>query len=163
MTEPQNDFELFEQLYVKLRRFAAVVADMDMDPDDLVQDALAAALRRHDLSELDHPAAYLKQAIVRSVSNQRRRAGRFRDLLPKLATPDKTSDQYPSDLAILDELKALDRAIVYLADVEGLSHELIAAELGLTPAAVRKRASRARKQLRVLLGSNLTSISGELQ
>ncbi len=47
-----SDFEIFADLYPKLRRFAAVVADLDMEPDDLVQDALAATLRRHDLSEL---------------------------------------------------------------------------------------------------------------
>lgn len=158
---PVNDFALFEQLYPKLRRFAAVVADLDMDPDDLVQDALAATLRRHDLHELEYPAAYLKQAIVRSVSSNRKRASRLRALLPKLVSVDQGSDHYPSDLAYLDELKPLDRAIVYLADIDGLSHEFIAQELGLTSAAVRKRASRARKQLRVLLGAHLTSIPGE--
>lgn len=162
MSVPKSDFALFERLYPKLRRFAAVVADMDMDPDDLVQDALAATLGRHDLRELEHPAAYLKQAIVRSASNQRRRAGRFRALMPRLAATAQTSDHYPSDLAVLDELKPVDRAIIYLADVEGLPHDAIAQQLGLTSAAVRKRASRARKQLRVLLDPPLTPISGEL-
>ncbi len=158
--EPQlSDFEIFADLYPRLRRFAAVVADLDMEPDDLVQDALAATLRRHDLSELDKPIAYLKRAIVNSVSNQRRRAGTFRRLLPKLASASSSSDHYPSDLAVLDELAPLDRAVIFLADVEGQPHALIAQELGLTPSAVRKRAHRARKQLRRILQPDLIPIS----
>ncbi len=154
-----SDFEIFADLYPKLRRFAAVVADLDMEPDDLVQDALAATLRRHDLSELEQPAAYLKRAIVNSVSNHRRRSSTFRRLLPKLASSPASSDHYPSDLAILDELAPLDRAVIFLADVEGQPHALIAQELGLTPSAVRKRAHRARKQLRRILQPDLIPIS----
>lgn len=156
----EDEFALFEDLYPKLRRFAAVVADLDLDPDDLVQEALALTLSRQNLREIDQPAAYLKRAIVNLVSNNRRRAGRFRNLVPRIATEDSTIDYYPSDLAILDELAPLDRAVVYLADVERLPHHAIAAELDLTAAAVRKRASRARRQLRQHLGENITSISG---
>lgn len=156
----QSDYARFEALYPMLRKFAAVVADLDMDPDDLVQDALATTLARHELHELDQPAAYLKRAIVNSASNKRRRSGRWRGLLPKLTADDSTLDHYPSDLSILDELDPLDRAVVYLADVDQLPHDLIAAELALTPAAVRKRASRARAQLRQSLGINITSLKG---
>ena len=157
---PLDDFAAFELLYPKLRRFAAVVADLDMDPDDLVQDALASTLARYQLHELDQPAAYLKRAVLNVASNKRRRAGRLRGLLPKLRSDEASEDHYPSDLSILDELAPLDRAVIYLADVEGLAHELIATQLELTPAAVRKRASRARAQLRQALGANITSLPG---
>ncbi len=63
-----DEFETFEGLYPTLRRFTAMVADLDMDPDDLVQEALAATLQLHRLSELDQPAAYLKRTIVSSRS-----------------------------------------------------------------------------------------------
>lgn len=154
----RQQFATFEEMYPALRRFAAVVADLDMDPDDLVQDALASTLRRYSFDELDQPLAYLKRAIVHSAANKRRRAGRLRALLPRLGGDASQADVYPSDLALLDELAPLDRAVIFLADVEGESHERIAAELGLTPAAVRKRASRARKQLRAVLHPQVSAI-----
>ncbi len=154
----RDQFATFEEMYPSLRRFAAVVADLDMDPDDLVQDALASTLQRDAFDELDQPLAYLKRAIVHRPANKRRRAGRLRALLPRLNNDTSKSDVYPSDLAVLDELAPLDRAVIFLADVEGEPHERIAAELGLTPAAVRKRASRARRQLRSILHPQISAI-----
>ena len=151
-------YALFESLYLSLRRFAAVVADADMDPDDLVQDVLAATLEKHDFDELRQPAAYLKRAIVHNAANRRRRAGTLRRLIPRLVGDAAHVDNYPSDLAMLDELAPLDRAVVFLLDVEGLSSSEAADELGLTAAATRKRASRARSQLRSLLGATFTPI-----
>ena len=52
-----SDFETFDALYPVLRRFAGVVADIDMDPDDLVQDALAKTLDRRSMSDLENPQA----------------------------------------------------------------------------------------------------------
>ncbi len=153
-----DDFEIFDALYRQLRRFAAVVADSDMDPDDLVQDALVATLRRHDLSELEHPAAYLKMAIVNSAASDRRRRGVFRRLLPRLAGDSESLDVYPSDLSVLDALSPLDRAVIFLADVEGLKHAAVAEELGLTHSAVRKRVSRARAELRTAINPNITAL-----
>ncbi len=151
---PATDYAIFEALYPDLRRFAAVVGDADMDPDDLVQDALVSTLHRHTLTSLDQPQAYLKRAMVNQVSNKRRRAGRFRALLPKLSQIEITIDDYPSDLTVLDELAPTDRAVIFMADVEGLPHDVVATELGLSSAAVRKRASRAREQLRGLLNED---------
>lgn len=156
-----NDFEIFDSLYRQLRRFAAVVADSDMDPDDLVQDALVATLRRHELSELEHPAAYLKTAIVNSAASDRRRRGLLRRLLPRLANETASHDVYPSDLGVLDALSPLDRAVIFLADVEGLNHTTIADELGLTHSAVRKRVSRARAELRTAINPNLSALPKE--
>lgn len=153
-----DDFALFGSLYPSLRRFAAVVSDADMDPDDLVQDALERTLDKHDLTELGQPAAYLKRAILHGVSNRRRRAGTFRRLLPRLLQDTVRVDSYPSDLSILDALKPLDRAVIFLLDVEGLGSTQVAEQLGLTPAATRKRASRARAQLRALLGVELAAV-----
>ncbi len=154
-----DEFEMFEALYPVLRRFAAVVADLDMDPDDLIQEALVATLQRHRLSELDQPAAYLKRAIMSSASNYRRQRSMFRRFLPRLATGSITTDSYPSDLSMLDSLAPTDRIVVFLADVEGLPHALIADQLGLTPGAVRKRVSRGRRRLRQSLNPPITPIA----
>ena len=155
---PLDDFAIFDSLYPALRRFAAVVADADMDPDDLVQDALAATLSRRELHELEYPKAYLEQAIINVASNGRRRAGTLAKLLPRLRGDTERVDAYPSDISVLDQLAPLDRAVIYLADIDRLPHDLIATELAMTPAAVRKRVSRARKQLRQILGVELTAL-----
>ncbi len=83
----------------------------------------------------------------------------MRRLIPRLARDAARVDNYPSDLAILDELAPLDRAVVFLLDVEGLSSSEAAEQLGLTAAATRKRASRARAQLRSLLGATPTPVA----
>lgn len=114
-------YAVFESLYPRLRRFAAVVADSDIDPDDLLQDALAAVLGRHDLSEIHNPSAYLKQAILHGVMNHRRRPGLVRRFMPILVAEVARLDAYPSDLAALDGLTPLDRAVVFLLDIEGHS------------------------------------------
>ena len=145
-----TDYEIFEEHYRALRKFAAVVG-MHMDPDDLVQDALVATLQRRSLAELEHPLAYLKKAIVNRAINVHRRSTRLRNLLPMLRSEVSHVDSYPSDLAPLAELDPVDRVIVFLADVEGQALDLIADDLGLSHAACRKRASRARAQLRTLL------------
>lgn len=154
-----SGFELFESLYSSLRRFAAVVADSDVDPDDLVQEALVGVLARRTIDELDNPAAYLKRSMVNAASGHRRRAGRWRRLVPLLADDGIGVDHYPSDLAILDQLDPLDRAVVFLLDVEGYSGLEAADELGLTHGAVRKRASRARRRLRSVVGAELILIT----
>lgn len=158
---PRTDFDVFNDLYPSLRRFAAVVADSDVDPDDLVQDALAATLRRHDLNELHAPMAYLRQAILNGSANNRRRQGRWRAALTKLRPADAELDVYPSDIDVLDALNPIDRADVFMADIEGTPHALIATELGITPGAVRKRLMRSRARLRNIVGSPVTAILKE--
>ena len=90
-------------LYEPLRRFAAVVARWDVDPDDLVQDAYARVLRqcRADISEL---GPYLRKTIVHLASDSRRSARRAEAASRRLAEPDSSVDEYPSDL---DELMRL--------------------------------------------------------
>ena len=66
----------FEALYERLRRFAFVVGSLDMDADDLVQEALTRTLSRHRFADLDDPGRYLRTVIVRLAANGRRQAGR---------------------------------------------------------------------------------------
>ncbi len=58
----------------------------------------------------------------------------------------------------LNRLPAVDRAIVWLKDGEGLSHGDIAATTGLTVLAVRSRLHRARLRLRAQLADQLGSV-----
>lgn len=149
---PRSDAELFELLYPALRRLAVAVCPPECDPDDLVQDATARALRRGALHELDHPAAYLRRSIVNAAANERRRLGRLRRALSRRPNGADAADaSYPSDVAVLHQLPATDRAVLWLADVERLPFDEVAAALGCSPDAARTRATRARSRLRTLL------------
>ena len=52
-----DDAGIFEELHPALRRFAAVVGGPTVEPDDLVQEALARTLRTTRLTDLDEPGA----------------------------------------------------------------------------------------------------------
>lgn len=145
-----GDDALFEALYPGLRRFAAATGPMEVDPDDLVQEAVARTLRHHTLSELDDAAAYVRRTIVNLASNHRRGLARWRAALPRLARDDDGSaPEYASDLADLMRLPPQTRALLYLVEVDGCSYAEAAAALDLTEEAARARASRARRRLRM--------------
>lgn len=155
MDEPANDDDgvLFAAIYPALRRFAAVVAPLDLDPDDLVQEAVTRALRLGPLHGLDRPEAYLRRTMVNLTANHNRTRGRERRANVRIAsaTADEPGAAYPSDLADLDRLDPADRAAVYLADVERLPLALVADALSTNAPAARARVSRARRRLRAAL------------
>ncbi len=73
-----EEWRIVDEIYPVLRRFAAMVAPYDLEPDDLLQEALVAVLRKRRLSELDHPAAYLRRTILSVAGGHNRRMGRRR-------------------------------------------------------------------------------------
>lgn len=140
---------VFAALYPGLRRFAAVTASIDIDPDDLVQEAVVRTLRHRKLASLDNPGAYLRRAIVAVASNRRRSLGRRRAAMARLAGEDHVEvPAYPSDVADLMRLSPRDRAALYLRDVEGAPYSEVAAAIGVTEASARMTVSRARRRLR---------------
>lgn len=152
MDEVDRERRDLAQLYGPLRRFAAVVGPPEVDPDDLVQEAFVQALRRGPLQDYDRVGAYLRRAIVNLASNQRRSLSRRRRALGRLARAEGEAPHYPSDLAELTRLAPADRAVLYLAEVEGLPYEEIGEALACTTATARARAARARRRLRAALG-----------
>lgn len=155
MNGPKRDRDerIFEDLYPALLRFASVVADRDMAPEDLVHDAVVAALRLGGLSRLDDPLSYLRVAVLRQVSNVRRSHARRRLAFARWdgSVTVGARDEYPSDLAYLFEIGPTARAILYLHEVEGWPYADIGRLLGMREASVRKAAERARRQLRQVL------------
>jgi DNA-directed RNA polymerase specialized sigma24 family protein len=145
-----DDGTTFATVYPGLRRFASVVGWPEHDPDDLVQEAVARALRHGPLGALDNPGAYLRTSVVRLVANRsrgrRRRGVVHRSLEAGLAAGG--TDSYPSDLDELRRLDAADRGLIYLAVIERRPYAEIAALLGIAEPAARKRASRALARLR---------------
>lgn len=143
-----EESRLFADLYRSLRRFAAVVGPIEMDPDDLLQEAVARVLQRHRLTDLDEPGAYLRKTMVNLASNHRRSFARERRALARLGrSAEPLGDVYPSDLNELLDLPPRERAVLYLSEVEGYRYAEIGELLGCSEAAARKRAMRARRRL----------------
>lgn len=155
----RGEWRIVEALYPSLRRFAAVVAPIDLEPDDLLQEALVSVLRRRSLSDLDHPAAYLRKTIVNAACAHNRRRGRWRSAMSKYAasTAGSFAPGYPSDLAELFLLPPRERAALYLHEVEGYAFAEIGRMIGCSEGAARKASSRGRRHLGEALRAEVTS------
>jgi RNA polymerase sigma factor (sigma-70 family) len=143
------------EAYDAVRQFANVVADSDIDPDDLVHEAMVRMLSRGSLSEVRDVVAYLRRAVLNVAANHRRSQGRRRNAIERLRA--RRSDdgtpgaELPSDLSELLRLAPLDRAVLFLFVVEGRPHREVAELVDLSEVAVRARLSRALRRLRVEL------------
>ena len=147
----ERERELITSLYPSLRRIAAVAGSFDVEPDDLVQEALAQTLRRGPISDLDNPLAFLRKTIVNLASNQRRSLGRKRKAVGRLSTEESWSPSYPADIEAILDLPPRQRAILYLVEVEDVPYAEAAEQLGITTEAARMLANRARKRARAAL------------
>lgn len=155
----RSDAEIIFDLYDGLVRFAAVVARVADDPDDLVHDALVRTIERSPLAELDNPQAYVRRAILNLASNRRRSLARRLRAVTRLASSELVEDHYPSDALALLDLAPQTRAVIWLADVEGCSFADIAAALDISQASARQRASRGRKQLRTQISLDIDGVA----
>jgi DNA-directed RNA polymerase specialized sigma24 family protein len=158
MNHPDGDAEvgrdevIFAALYPGLRRFAAVVGPIEVEPEDLVQEALTRALAVGPLFDLRDPGAYLRTIVVRLAANHRRTLGRRRAAFHLLDQGSRTAfDVYPSDIADLGSLNPADRAVMYLSVVERATADEIGEVLGWSAGRVRMRKHRALRQLRTEL------------
>jgi RNA polymerase sigma factor (sigma-70 family) len=59
---------------------------------------------------------------------------------------------FPADVEAILDLPPRQRAILYLVEVEGVPYAEAADQLGMTTAAARQLAARARKRVRFNLG-----------
>ena len=145
------DRKLVEEHYDTLRRFAAVTASRDIEPDDLLQEALVRALSKGPLSKREHPVAYIRRAIVNLAIDEARRRESRRSLMGRWVGRSEVVDAYPSDIGILQELSPRARAIVYLAEIEGYRYSEIAEMLDCSEASARMGSMRARRRLKNVL------------
>ena len=147
----EHDAETVRELYVPLRRFAAVVGRADVDPDDLLHDAWARTLAARPLASIENPGAYVRRTIVNLAAGTRRRRARYQRALIRIGPVESPPEAYPSDMQDLLRLDPRDRAVLYLRDIEGLSYEEVGEIVGRPEATCRVIASRARKKLGDLL------------
>ncbi len=128
-----------------------MVGSVDVEPDDLVQEALIRTLQKGPISDLNNPLAFLRKTIVNLASNQRRSLGRRRKALSRLSTEEGWMPSYPTDIEALLDLHPRQRAILYLVEVEDVPYAEAAEQLGMTTEAARAMATRARKKARAAL------------
>lgn len=146
-----RDRDLIREIYPALRRIAGVAGGAELEPDDLVQEALVRVLSRRNLADLDQPLAYMRRVISNLASNERRSHARRRKALQRLSTDEGWMPSYPADVEAILDLPPRQRAILYLVEVEGMPYAEVANELGISTAAARTTASRARKKARMAL------------
>jgi RNA polymerase sigma-70 factor (ECF subfamily) len=128
-----------------------VVCPLEMDPDDLLQEALARTLQRQSLASLDTPDRYVRVVMLRLASNARRHLGVQRRWRSRHRDVTSTKDTYPSDLHELVRLSPNVRAVLFLVEVEGWRFADVADLLGCSEDAARARAARGRRELRAAL------------
>ncbi|MCG8460120.1 MAG: RNA polymerase sigma factor [Holophagales bacterium] len=158
---PADQAEAFAALYAAMAtplwRYLYRTGGDAAAADDLVQESFLRLLRKPALLG-DREAA--RPYLYRIASNLRkdrwRATKRHQRLAPAAQAPGVESHagraQLSTDVeAVLDRLSERERALVWLAHVDGYRHEEIAHILGLRPSSIRVLLHRARNKLRRLL------------
>jgi RNA polymerase sigma factor (sigma-70 family) len=149
--------EVFEAEHARLwRSVLAHCGDRDI-ASDAVAEAFAQAVRRGD--ELRDPAAWVWRAAFRIAGGQLATRHRWD---PAYEGAQSSTDALPDEVAaLLDALGRLgevERRVVVLSLVGGLSATEVGRIVGASPGAVRVRLHRARRRLRDALTAENTSI-----
>jgi len=137
-----------------LRAYVYRVLGQAPDVDDIVQEAYLRMLRADVPADDDE---HLRRYLYRVTSNlivdrwRKRRHEQGEEMMPELASPRPRYEEDAAVAKIFAELKPRDRALLWLAYVEGDSHEEIASSLGVGRRGVKVMLFRARRRLRDLL------------
>lgn len=123
------------------------------DADDIVQEAYCRLLRISMPDEEETRRRYLYRVASNLVVDRWRRSGReVTDAAEKLDAALAPAVAFDPDVArLFSTLAPRDRALLWLAYVEGESHEEIAASLGVGRHSVKVLLFRAKRRLRELL------------
>jgi RNA polymerase sigma-70 factor (ECF subfamily) len=156
---PGMDEQAFRALYTRtarpLRAYLARVTGNSVLADDLLQETYYRLLRsRFATADRAHLRHYLFRIASNLARDHFRRPRREVAEVAEAASPENFDDEVHlrSDVGgALVGLRPRDRAMLWLAYVEGSTHEEIATALGLRPASIRSMLSRARGRLAVLL------------
>ena len=142
---------LYREHYPAVVRLAFLLTGSNETAEDVAQDVFVRTRRR--LPGLDHPASYLRAAVVNACRSLHRRDRLARRLLAPAAEPEALV--LPSELAELrDALAALparQRAAVVLRYFCDLPDGEIARALDCRPATVRSLVRRGLAQLREVI------------
>lgn len=135
----------------RLVRFAYLLTRNLDSAEDLVQDAFIKMYRvRNPLEEAGYPA-YARRVIVNLARSAFRRRAVERRAMGGLTPSESFERDHASELDVRHALMSLsipDRACLALRYYEGQSDAEIAATLGISQAAAKKRVTRAQARMR---------------
>src|SRR5262249_25694866 len=121
--------------------------------DDLLQKTFFRFLRSNPaIVDEDHLRHYVFKTATNLVFDHYRETKRHREYAPEVDVTITVHDDLRHDMRrAFAELKPQDRALLWLAHVEGSSHEEVADALGLKTKSVKVMLFRARKRLAAIL------------
>ena len=167
--------EIWQQIHNSLRAFIAKrvanEADADeADADDIVQDVWLKMQRGLDgLKDRSRLVSWIFQIARHAIIDHYRAPGRGREMPAGLAedleayqssssrqTASEESGRLRAELAgclrpMIDRLSGEYRQAVVLVDLEGLTHQAAATQLGLSLSGMKSRVQRGRRQLKEML------------
>jgi RNA polymerase sigma-70 factor (ECF subfamily) len=132
--------------------------------DDLTQEAFCRVFQVADAQvQPGNERAYLFRVATNLANDHYRRQGRLRRYVAALLGGPSGADPRGAHemQALFQRLRPRERALLWLAHVEGYAHREIAAILDLRPGSVRVLLSRARKRLAELVGAGAGEGEGE--
>jgi RNA polymerase sigma-70 factor, ECF subfamily len=165
---PGPDMKLWEETYAGLRAFVAKRIAAEADVEDILQEVFLRVHRRIDCLQDSRKVVPWIYQITRNAivdyyrSSQRRHevpvgsTGEMEDVIPVSVTLSKEPARSGIELAaclrpMLSQLSAPYREAVTLTELEGLTQEAAARQLGLSVAGIKSRVQRGRKQLKLML------------
>ena len=125
-------------IYLDLRQFAAVVAALDVEPDDLVQAAVARVLATGHWRQIHDLRGYLFRAILSAAPHVH---GHTLEPLEPTAVP-----MVAVSPRALDDLDPLTRGLLYLVDIDDYLVDEAAALVGCPANDADRRLSRLRER-----------------
>lgn len=169
ITEPPGmDEQAFQGLYARtarsLRAYLARVTGSRPLADDLLQETYFRFLRSSFSSDDElHQKNFLYRIATNLMRDHFRRPRREQGEIPDVGVEETISEEVERRTDVgeaLAQLGARDRAMLWLAYVEGSSHEEIAAALGLRASSIRSMLFRARQRLAGILRARGLQPSG---
>lgn len=155
------DEKVFEQIVDRFLAPALAVAGQILRDtaaaEDAVQEALLRVVRRRERYRPSLPFSNWFYAVLRNVCRdmlrrQARRARAMQDLAARRDAPAAPMTAAADALELLAKLPAAARAVLVLRIVNQLPFRDVAAALGISEEAAKKRAQRALRRLRELSG-----------
>jgi len=158
---------LYERFAPRVYAVVRRLAEDDALAEDWAQEAWVQAIRALPTfrGEAQFSTWLHRIAINAALQGRRGRERRVRHEFPLEAAPTPAVPGEPALLrlrlqAALAELPAGMRQVLVLHDVEGYTHEEIAATLGVTPGTSKSQLFKARARMRQLLGSARAALHG---
>lgn len=140
---------LYRSQYQRLVRLAFLLTGSNAMAEEIVQDAFIKVRGR--LSQVEHPAAYLRVAVVNGSRNHHRRVTVERRLGRAASGPATVDDSVEELGDALGRLPERQRAVLVLRYYLGMSEADIAAALGCRPGTVKSLAHRGITALREVI------------